>query len=113
MCQMVFSFSLAQMRLSGWARGRGEGQRSHCRAGAAPPFSQRRDMSFFDERFKYQRRSRLSPITTILDIADYKVGWIFSMRPFVTIIKIKTSKVMETPKYVTIIKIFGTEYRKA
>ena len=67
---------------------------------------------FLDESFKYRKRSRLSPIITILDNADYKIGWIFSMRPFVTIIKIKTSKIMETPKYVTIIRIFGTEYQK-
>jgi hypothetical protein len=50
---------------------------------------------------------------SLLDIADYKVGWIFSMRPFITIIKVKTSKIMENPKYATIIQIFGIEYRKA
>jgi hypothetical protein len=54
----------------------------------------------------------LSPTTTIIDIADYKVGWIFSLWPIITIMKVKTSKIMETPKYITIIKIFGTEYVK-
>jgi hypothetical protein len=70
-------------------------------------------MLVLDESFKYRRRFRSWPIITILDIADYEIGWIFSMRPFLTIIKIKTSKIMQAPKYVTIIKIFGTEYRKA
>jgi hypothetical protein len=64
------------------------------------------------ENYKYEKRSKLSPITTITDIADYKVGYIFSLWP-VTIVKIKTSKIMEAPRYMTVIKIFGTEYKKA
>jgi hypothetical protein len=68
-------------------------------------------MLTLDENFKYRRRFRLSPVITILDIADYEVGWIFSLRPFLTIIKIKTSKIMEAPKYITIIEVFGTAYR--
>jgi hypothetical protein len=51
-------------------------------------------------------------VTYIIDVADYKVGYMFSV-PFLTIFKIKTSKIMESPKYMTIIKLFGTEYIKA
>ena len=66
-----------------------------------------------DETFRFRKRSKLSPITTIIDIADYEVGWIFSMRPFLTIIKIKTSKIMQAPKYATFIRVFGMEFQKA
>jgi hypothetical protein len=59
------------------------------------------------------RRHRLSPFTSIIDIADYRVGWIFSLWPIITIMKVKTSKIMETPNHITIIKIFGIEYQKA
>jgi hypothetical protein len=63
------------------------------------------------EEFRYRKRHRLSPVTTIIDIADYKVGWIFSLWP-ITIFKLKTSKIMDAPKYVTFIKVFNSEYQK-
>jgi hypothetical protein len=65
-----------------------------------------------DPTLKFMKRHRGSPVTTILDIADYKRGYVFSI-PFLTIMKIKTSTIMESPKYMTLIKIFGTEYVKA
>jgi hypothetical protein len=66
-------------------------------------------MIALDETFKYRKRHQLSPITTILDIADYKVGWIFSMR-FVKILKLKVSKIMDSPRYLIVISIFNIEY---
>jgi hypothetical protein len=63
------------------------------------------------EDFRYTKRASWWPFTTIIDVADYQVGWIFSMWP-ITIFKLKTSKLMDTPKYVTIIKIFGLEFQK-
>jgi hypothetical protein len=65
------------------------------------------------EDFRYKKRHKWSTITTIIDVADYEVGWTFSLRPFITIFKLKTSKIMDSPKYVTIIKIFGLEFEKA
>jgi hypothetical protein len=62
------------------------------------------------DSFRCQRRGPF--ITTIIDIADYKVGYIFSLWP-ITIIKVKVSKIMDAPRYVTFIKIFGIEYQKA
>jgi hypothetical protein len=62
------------------------------------------------EDFRYYKR-RWSPFTTVVDVADYKVGWIFSLWP-ITIFKLKTSKIMDAPKYVTIVKVFGTEYQR-
>jgi hypothetical protein len=58
--------------------------------------------------FHFQKRLF---VTLILDAADYRVGYIFSM-PFVKILKVKTSTIMESPKYLTIIKIFNREYVK-
>ena len=63
-------------------------------------------MPIVHNSYKYKKRHSWSPITYILDIADYKIGWIFRL-PFVKIIKVKTSKIMETPKYATIIEIFN------
>jgi hypothetical protein len=63
------------------------------------------------EDFRFVKRHIWSPITTIIDIADYKVGWVLSIWP-ITIVKIKVSKIMEAPKYVTFIKIFGIDYQK-
>jgi hypothetical protein len=65
------------------------------------------------DEFRYRKRYRWSPVTTVIDIAAYRVGWIFSLWPIITIMKVKTSKIMETPKYLTIIKIFETEYQRA
>jgi hypothetical protein len=48
-------------------------------------------------------------VTWILEVADYQVGYMFSLWP-ITIFKIKTSQIMDSPKFVTIVKIFGTEY---
>ena len=67
-------------------------------------------MLHLDESFKFRKRFKLWPITIINDVADYKIGWIFSIKPFITIIKVKTSKIMEAPKYITVIGIFGYEY---
>jgi hypothetical protein len=64
------------------------------------------------DSFRFIKRHKWSPVTTIVDIADYKVGWIFSLWPIMTIMKVKTSKIMEAPKYVTVIELFGTEYAK-
>ena len=69
-------------------------------------------MLVIDETFKFKKRHRLSPVTEILDIADYKIGYILSIWPFITIIKLKTSKIMEAPRYTMVIKIFGTEMVK-
>jgi hypothetical protein len=63
--------------------------------------------------FRYEKRHMWSPITTIIDVADYQVGYILSLGQFITIFKLKTSKIMQSPKYVTIIKIFGVELEKA
>ena len=68
-------------------------------------------MLVINETFKFKRRSRLWPVTDILDIADYKIGMILSL-PFITIIKLKVSKIMEREKYVTLIKICGREFVK-
>lgn len=59
--------------------------------------------------FHFQKRFL---VTWILDVGDYRVGYIFSM-PFFKILKIKTSKIMESPKYLTIIKIFNQEFTGA
>jgi hypothetical protein len=67
-------------------------------------------MLVIDETFKFKKRHRLSPVTDILDTAE--IGYIFSIWSFITIIKLKTSKIMEAPRYVTLIKIFNTEYQK-
>jgi hypothetical protein len=69
-------------------------------------------MLTLDPSFRYLRRNKLSPFINIIDIADYRVGWIFSV-PCLKILKIKTSKIMESPKYVTIIKIFNLEFARA
>ena len=69
-------------------------------------------MLVIDETLKFYKRTRLSPITNILDLADYKIGWIFSVWPVLTITKLKTSKIMEAPKYMTVISIFGREFVK-
>jgi hypothetical protein len=63
------------------------------------------------EDFRYTKRARWSPFTTIADVADYPVGYVFSLWP-ITIFKLKVSKIMDAPRYVTIIKIFGLEYQK-
>jgi hypothetical protein len=72
---------------------------------------ERRKMVALDPTFQFKKRHKLSPVTHILDIADFKVGWIFTV-PFVKILKIKTSKIMQKDKYLTIIKIFNREYVK-
>ena len=69
-------------------------------------------MLILHEEFKYRRR-RFSPIVSITDVAYYEVGWIFTLRPFFMIIKVKISKVMDAPKYVTIIEICGRTYSRA
>jgi hypothetical protein len=61
------------------------------------------------DTFKYRKRSRLSPVTTIVDIADYKVGYIFSVWP-IKIIKIKVSKIMEREDHIMVMSIFGREF---
>ena len=63
------------------------------------------------QNFRYEKRAKWSPFTTIIDVADYPVGWLFFMWP-ITIFKLKTSKIMQSPKYLTIIKIFGLEFEK-
>ena len=68
-------------------------------------------MLTLDPDWKYERRFRLSPFINIHDIADYKVGWLLSV-PFLKMLRLKVSKIMESPKYITIIKIFNTEYEK-
>jgi len=49
------------------------------------------------------------------DIADYEVGWIFNVPgtnygSIFTIVRYKISKIMEAPRYITVIGIFGYEY---
>jgi hypothetical protein len=46
------------------------------------------------------------PIITIRDMAGYQRGWIFAFW-FIKIMKLKTSKIMESPRYITIIEIFN------
>jgi hypothetical protein len=70
-------------------------------------------MFTLDRTFKFKRRYKWSPFITITDIADYKVGWIFALYPFFMIMKLKTSKIMEAPKYQTFIEIFGIAYQRA
>jgi hypothetical protein len=64
------------------------------------------------EDYKYRKRHTWSPITTIVDIGGYRVGYIFSLWP-ITVFKLKISKITQKDKYVTIIKIFGLEFEKA
>jgi len=63
------------------------------------------------ENFRYQKPFALWPVTKIIDVADYQIGYIFSFWP-ITVFKLRTSKIMESPKYTTIIKIFGLEFEK-
>ena len=49
------------------------------------------------------------------DIAGYDVGYVFnvpgtSYGSVFTIVRYKISKIMEAPKYITVIGIFGYEY---
>jgi hypothetical protein len=49
------------------------------------------------------------------DIAGYDFGYVFNVpgTPYAsifTIIRYKTSKIMEVPRYITVIGIFGHEY---
>ena len=52
------------------------------------------------------------------DVADYPVGWMFNLPPgtkpgsIFTIIKIKTSRWMDSPKYLIVISFFGHEFWK-
>jgi hypothetical protein len=68
-------------------------------------------MIALDDSFKYRKRHRLSPVTAIIDVADYQVGYVLTL-PFIKIIKVRTSKIMECPKYMTFVNIFGIEYSK-
>jgi hypothetical protein len=68
-------------------------------------------MIALDDSYRYRKRHSWSPFTAILDVADYQIGYILSL-PFLKIIKVKISKVMESPKYVTFVKLFGVEYHK-
>jgi hypothetical protein len=63
-----------------------------------------------DDSF-YFRKRWWSPITRIMDAADYQRGWLFSIPGF-KLLKIKVSKIMQSPKYITIIKIFNLEFVK-
>ena len=65
------------------------------------------NIEFLDKSFYYQRRGL---VVTIYDVAGYKQGWILLVGPFIAIMKIKISKLMETPKYLTIVDIFGREF---
>jgi hypothetical protein len=67
-------------------------------------------MIALDDSFKFRKRYKLSPFTTILDVADYKRGYVFSLRPFIAILKIKTSKLMEKDKHLTVISLFGRDF---
>ena len=69
-------------------------------------------MLILHEGFKYKKRFRLWPVATITDIADYKIGWIFTLRPFFIIIKVKVSKIMDAPRYITVIEIFWSNISK-
>jgi hypothetical protein len=68
-------------------------------------------MMALDNSFKYRKRHTWSPVIAILDIADYQVGYVLSL-PFIKIVKVRTSKIMQSPKYVTVINICGIEYHK-
>ena len=70
-------------------------------------------MLILHEEFKYRKRHRFWPFVTVTDMADFKIGWIFTLWPFFMIIKVKVSKIMDAPKYVTIIEIFGRTYSQA
>jgi hypothetical protein len=63
-----------------------------------------------DDSYRFQKRW-WSPVTHILDAADYRRGFLFNL-PGVKVLKIKTSKSMESPRYLTIIKIFTLEFVK-
>jgi hypothetical protein len=65
----------------------------------------RRNMYVLDDSFSLRKRG---PMTTILDIAGYKHGYLFSFWPL-KILKVKTSKVMETSKFLTVINLFGKD----
>jgi hypothetical protein len=64
-----------------------------------------------DDSFHLKKRFWWSPTTWILDGADYPRGFLFNIPGF-KLLKIKTSKIMESPRYVTIIKIFNLEFLK-
>jgi hypothetical protein len=59
-----------------------------------------------DPSFKYMKRHRWSPITHILDIADYQRGFLLNLPGF-KMLKIKTSKIMQKDKYLIVVSIFG------
>ena len=69
-------------------------------------------MQILHEEFKYKKR-RFSPLVTITDVADYPIGYIFTLWPFLLIIKVKVSKIMQSPKYIMIIEIFGRRFERA
>jgi hypothetical protein len=51
------------------------------------------------------------------DVADYRIGWCWNLYPFpigkvFTILRVKTSKIMETDKYMTVVCIFGRDFIK-
>jgi hypothetical protein len=73
------------------------------------PYNSRRNSMVLHESF-YLRRS-FWPVKIIHDVADYKIGYMISL-PFLKIMKIKVSKIMDTPRYATFITIFGKEYVK-
>jgi hypothetical protein len=64
-----------------------------------------------DDSYHFSKRFWWSPTTWILDAADYRRGYLFNIPGF-KVLKIKTSKIMESPRYVTIIKIFNREFMK-
>jgi hypothetical protein len=64
-----------------------------------------------DDSFYFMKRFNLSPVTHIMDAADYRRGWLFSIPGF-QLLKLKVSKLMESPKHITIIKIFNWEFIK-
>jgi hypothetical protein len=65
-----------------------------------------------DDSFHFQKRFWWSPTTWILDAADYPRGYLFKIPGF-ALLKLKISKLMEAPKYVTVVKIFRWEFERA
>jgi hypothetical protein len=53
--------------------------------------------------------SRWSPMTRIIDMADYPYGYIFSLLGF-KLLKFKTSKIMEKERFIVVMSIFGREF---
>ena len=62
-----------------------------------------------DDSFHFVKRFNLSPVTHILDAADYERGYLFNIPGF-KLLKLKISKLMQNDEYLVVISILGREF---